>query len=63
MSGVPTAPGLKRSSAPEKEGDRHRTIYIDCLVHKSTEGKDGLPCLPPTTPSCLRAIKGTPRRM
>jgi hypothetical protein len=63
MSGVPTAPGLKRPSAPEKERDRHRTIYNDCPVRKSTEGKDGLLCLPPTTPSCLGAIKGTPRRM
>jgi hypothetical protein len=25
--------------------------------------QDGLPCLPPTAPSCLGAIKGTPRRM
>jgi hypothetical protein len=28
-----------------------------------TEGKFGLPSWPPTAPSCLRAIKGTPRRM
>jgi hypothetical protein len=34
----------------------------DCLVRHSTEGKDGLPCWPPMAPSCLRAIKGTPRR-
>jgi hypothetical protein len=27
------------------------------------EGKDGLPSLSPTAPSCLGAIKGTPRRM
>jgi hypothetical protein len=26
-------------------------------------GKFGLPCWPPTAPSCLGAIKGTPRRM
>jgi hypothetical protein len=32
-------------------------------VRHSTEGKDGLPCWPPTAPSCLGAIKGTPRRM
>jgi hypothetical protein len=32
-------------------------------VRHSTEGKDGLPSLPPTAPSCLGAIKGTPRRM
>jgi hypothetical protein len=35
----------------------------DCPVRHSTEGKDGLPSLPPTAPSCLGAIKGTPRRM
>jgi hypothetical protein len=32
-------------------------------VRHSTEGKDGLPYWPPMAPSCLRAIKGTPRRM
>jgi hypothetical protein len=32
-------------------------------VCHSTEGKDGVPSLPLTTPSCLGAIKGTPRRM
>jgi hypothetical protein len=35
----------------------------DCPVHHPTEGNLGLPCWPPTTPSCLGAIKGTPRRM
>jgi hypothetical protein len=35
----------------------------DCLVRHPTEGKDSLPCWPPTAPSCLRAIKETPRRM
>jgi hypothetical protein len=34
-----------------------------CSVHHLTEGKDSLPCWPPTAPSCLGAIKGTPRRM
>jgi hypothetical protein len=32
-------------------------------VHHPTEGKFGLPSWPPTAPSCLGAIKGTPRRM
>jgi hypothetical protein len=32
-------------------------------VHHSTKGNFGLPCWPPTTPSFLGAIKGTPRRM
>jgi hypothetical protein len=32
-------------------------------VRHLTEGKISLPRLPPTAPSCLGAIKGTPRRM
>jgi hypothetical protein len=35
----------------------------DCPVRPKTEGKDGLPDLFSTAPSCLGAIKGTPRRM
>jgi hypothetical protein len=35
----------------------------DCPVHQSTEGKICLPELLSTAPSCLGAIKGTPRRM
>jgi hypothetical protein len=35
----------------------------DCPVRHETEGKDGLPDLFPTAPSCLGAIKGTPWRM
>jgi hypothetical protein len=35
----------------------------DCPVHHPIEGKFGLPSWPPTTPSCLGAIKGTPRRI
>jgi hypothetical protein len=35
----------------------------DCPVHHSTEGKYCLPIGSPTAPSCLGAIKGTPRRM
>ena len=31
----------------------------DCPVHQSTEGKDSLPGLLSTAPSCLGAIKGT----
>jgi hypothetical protein len=34
-----------------------------CPVRHPTEGKDSLPCWPPTAPICLGAIKGTPRRM
>jgi hypothetical protein len=32
-------------------------------VRHPTEGKDSLPCWPPMSPSCLGAIKGTPRHM
>jgi hypothetical protein len=35
----------------------------DSPVHHSTEGKICLPSWSPTAPSCLGAIKGTPRRM
>ena len=35
----------------------------DCPVPPTTEGKDGLPDLLSTAPSCLGAIKGAPRRM
>jgi hypothetical protein len=35
----------------------------DSPVHQSTEGKNCLPELLSTTPSCLGAIKGTPRPM
>jgi hypothetical protein len=34
----------------------------DCPVRHTTEGKDCFPRLFPTAPSCLGAIKGTPRR-
>jgi hypothetical protein len=54
-----------------RKGRRSRTRHEqwlsggapDCLVRHPTEGKDSLPCWPPTAPSCLGAIKGTPRRM
>jgi hypothetical protein len=35
----------------------------NCPVRHPTEGKNCLPILLPTAPSCLGAIKGTPRRM
>jgi hypothetical protein len=35
----------------------------DCPVRHPTEGKICLPKMLPTAPSCLGAIKGTPRRM
>jgi hypothetical protein len=35
----------------------------DCPVRQSTEGKNCLPRMLSTAPSCFGAIKGTPRRM
>jgi hypothetical protein len=35
----------------------------DCPVRHPTEGKNCLPYWVPTSPNCLGAIKGTPRRM
>jgi hypothetical protein len=54
-----------------RKGRRSRTGQLqglsggtpDCLVRHPTEGKNCLPRMPPTAPSCLGAIKGTPRRM
>jgi hypothetical protein len=54
-----------------RKGRRSRTEQLqglsggapDCPVRHPTEGKICLPKLPPTAPSCLRDIKGTPRRM
>jgi hypothetical protein len=68
---VCTGQCLVRQSAQRSNGRicqiwkeiRHRTVYRTCPVRHSTEGKDSLPCWPPTAPSCLGAIKGTTRRM
>src|SRR5688572_24109087 len=59
-------PHLQRSTALFKEGNRAPDSVRcapDCPVRPTTEGKDGLPDLFSTAPSCLGAIKGTPRRM
>jgi hypothetical protein len=53
---------LGRRSAPDHEQCLSGGAP-DCLVRHPTEGKNCLPRLPPTAPSCLGAIKGTPRRM
>jgi hypothetical protein len=66
LSGAPTAPKCQRSASPNKEGDLHRTVSggaPDCPVRQATEGKKCLPGMHSTAPSCLGAIKGTPRRM
>jgi hypothetical protein len=53
---------LGRRSAPDNEQWMPGGAP-DCPVRHPTEGKNYLPRMPPTTPSCLGAIKGTPRRM
>jgi hypothetical protein len=64
--GAPTAPRRQRSASPNKERDPHRIVSggaPDCPVRQATEGKISLPGMLSTAPSCLGAIKGTPRRM
>ena len=53
---------IGRLSAPDSEQGMSGGA-LDCPVHHPTEGKYCLPRMPPRTPSCLGAIKGTPRRM
>jgi hypothetical protein len=53
---------LGRLSTPDSEQGMSGGAP-DCPVHHPTEGKYCLPRMPPTAPSCLGAIKGTPRRM
>jgi hypothetical protein len=58
--------GCQRSASPNKERDPHRTVSggaPDCPVRQASEGKICLPTMLSTPPSCLGAIKGTPRRM
>jgi hypothetical protein len=66
VSGAPTAPKRQRSASPNKERNPHRTVSggaPDCPVRQATEGKNCLLEMLSTAPSCLGAIKGTPRRM
>jgi hypothetical protein len=66
VSGAPTAPNRQRLAAPKQERNPHRTVSggaSDCPVRQSTESKNCLPGMLSTAPSCLGAIKGTPRRM
>jgi hypothetical protein len=53
---------LGRQFAPDSEQGMSGGAP-DCPVRHPTEGKYCLPRMPPTAPSCLGAIKGTPRRM
>jgi hypothetical protein len=61
--GAPSGLKLQRSTAPNLEGNRAPDNYSDCPVHHTTEGKISIPRLSSKAPSCLGAIKGTPRRM
>jgi hypothetical protein len=66
VSSAPTAPKRQQSASPNKERNPHRTVSggaPDCPVRQATEGKKCLPGMHSTAPSCLGAIKGTPRRM
>jgi hypothetical protein len=63
LSGAPTDPKIQRSASLEKEGDRAPDSYCSCPLRHLTEGKNCLLSWSPTAPSCLGAIKGTPRRM
>jgi hypothetical protein len=66
VSSAPTAPKRQRSASTNKERNPHRTVSggaPDCPVHQATEGKNCLPGMLSMAPSCLGAIKGTPRRM
>jgi hypothetical protein len=63
---VPRGSWLQYSGSPEKEGVAHYVLSggaPDCPVRPRTEGNYCLPNGAPTAPSCLGAIKGTPRRM
>jgi hypothetical protein len=66
VSGAPTALNRQWSASPKKERNPHRTLSggaPDYPVRQATEGKNCLPRMLSTAPSCLGAIKGTPRRM
>jgi hypothetical protein len=66
VSGAPTAPKRQWSASPKKERNPHRTVSggePDCPVRQATEGKNCLPRMHSMAPSCLGAIKGTPRLM
>jgi hypothetical protein len=66
MPDAPRGPKAQRSTSLEKEGDQ--ALFMsggasDCPVRQPAECKNCLPNGDPTAPSCLRAIKGTPRRV
>jgi hypothetical protein len=54
---------VQQPASPEKKGDRAPDKDCSCPMRHPIEGKNFLPNGTPTAPSCLGAIKGTPRRM
>jgi hypothetical protein len=69
VSGAPMTPTstvgcarIGKKSAPDSEQCMSGGA-TDCPVRQSTEGKNCLPGMLSTAPSCLGAMKGTPRRM
>jgi hypothetical protein len=66
LSGEPTvgrANGRPRDPRETRGRANGREGAPDCPVRQATEGKNCLPGMHSTAPSCLGAIKGTPRRM
>jgi hypothetical protein len=66
VSSVPSGSRVQRLASPKKEANH--ALFMsggapDCPIRQWTEGKNCLPNGVPTAPSCLGAIKGTPRHM
>jgi hypothetical protein len=57
------APTVGSAAEGKKSAPDSVRCAPDCQVRQATEGKNCLPRLLSTAPSCLGAIKGTPRRM
>jgi hypothetical protein len=57
------APTVDYATEGKKSAPDSVRCASDCPVRQATEGKICLPGMLSTAPSCLGAIKGTPRRM
>jgi hypothetical protein len=63
-NGRPRNPRATRGRANGQKGAPDCLVCTEqCPVRQATEGKNCLPGMLSTAPSCLGAIKGTPRRM
>jgi hypothetical protein len=63
-NGRPRNPRATRGKCQRSDGAPDCPVCTgQCPVRQATEGKNCLPGMHSTTPSCLGAIKGTPRRM